>query len=292
MNEPNVQMAVARLEQPQGVVTQQQVGGVIRLADKLDAVVESFKEYTKACEALLTRDDYQGIGNRQFKKKSAWRKIATAFNVSTQIVKQSVEYDEDGRIHHAEFVVRAIAPNGRQAEAWAGASRVDRDYSHDQDVAATAQTRATNRAIADLIGCGEVSAEEMLEEKKAQRQEPKNVTPPRQQQQQTKGGEEVYPVCTVLAVKEVHSKPDAPKAWTAYFITFNDTLSDIEAATFDKKIAALANELANTGENAAFVVKPGRKPNTKEIVSLTRSEVPPGPDSDPVPMEYESEVVP
>lgn len=115
------------------------------------------------------------------------------------------------------------------------------------------------------------------------------ATPPGEYGSQSEG---VFPVCTVLRIKEVHSKPEAAKPWTVYFVTFTDGVAELEAGTFDKKIADFANELATTGENARLVTKPGKKPGTKEIVSLTRSEVPPGPDSDPVPMEYESEVVP
>lgn len=135
--------------------------GVIRLAGDLNSVVEAFKEYQDAINKLLTKDDYQRIGNTDYKKKSAWRKLSTAFGITTEVKTKDVAYDEQGKIHHAEFVVRATAPNGRYTEAWGGCSVLDRKFSHDQDIAATAQTRATNRAIADLIGAGEVSAEEM-----------------------------------------------------------------------------------------------------------------------------------
>lgn len=108
-------------------------------------------------------------------------------------------------------------------------------------------------------------------------------------QQQTKEPEPtVFPVVNVASIKEVHSKPGAPKPWTAFFITFNDGFSDLEAATFDKKIAELANSLANTNEAAKLVVKPGKKPNTREIVSLERAEQPPpAPAEDNVPMEFD-----
>lgn len=86
-----------------------------------------------------------------------------------------------------------------------------------------------------------------------------------------------YPIVTVLTVKEVHSKPDAARQWTAYFIKFSDGFGELEAATFDKKIADLANELANTNENASLQTKPGRKPGTTEIVSLERANQPPPP---------------
>lgn len=274
------ELQVYQGQQPPAI---QPSGGVIRLADKLDSVVESFREYTKACEALLNKDDYQGIGNRQFKKKSGWRKIATAFGVSTRIVSSKVEYDEDGRIHHAEFVVEAFAPNGRTAQAWAGASRVDRDYSHDQDVAATAQTRATNRAIADLIGCGEVSAEEMLQEKQEQRQERKQ-TQKSAESQQPQG--ELVSIGQIVSVVERSSKPDAPKKWTAFFVRFTCKAGESEAATFDTKLADLAHTLTNTNEMAKITTGPGRKPGTRELLRLEPAEQPPAevePDSIPEP---------
>lgn len=103
-----------------------------------------------------------------------------------------------------------------------------------------------------------------------------------------------YPIVTVLTVKEVHSKPEAPRQWTAYFIKFSDGFGEFEAATFDKKIADLANELANTKENASLQTKPGKKPGTTEIVSLERANQPPPPpfrpkDEDNVPMLFDDQ---
>lgn len=99
--------------------------------------------------------------------------------------------------------------------------------------------------------------------------------------------EQVFPVVTVVSIKEVHSKPDAVKKWTAYFIKFNDSFAELEAATFDTKIAALANDLANTGETAKLIVKPGRKEGSREIVSLTRTNQPPSDDD--VPMNWDAQ---
>lgn len=113
----------------------------------------------------------------------------------------------------------------------------------------------------------------------AQRQQTPPQTAPKATAQATDVHE--FPVVTVERVKEVHSKPDAPKKWTAYFITFNDGFGQMEAATFDKKIADFANELANTNESASLTTKPGRKEGSKEIVSLTRAEEPPASDDQP-----------
>lgn len=103
------------------------------------------------------------------------------------------------------------------------------------------------------------------------------------------GAEQTFPAVTVLTVKEVHSKPDAPKKWTAYFIKFSDGFAELEAATFDAKVADLANELANTNENATLRTKPGRKEGTNEIVSLTRNGGPPSDGGDQVPMSFDSD---
>lgn len=147
------------IEKAEIAVVEPRPSEVITLAGDLSSIVAAFEQYQTAVERLLTDSDYQNISGKKFKKKSAWRKLSTAFGITTEIVSRDVAYEE-GKIQHAEFVVRATAPNGRSAEGWGGANIKDRAFSHDQDVAATAQTRATNRAISDLIGAGEVSAEE------------------------------------------------------------------------------------------------------------------------------------
>jgi len=189
------------------------------------------KAYSDYCHAILDESDQQEIEGRAFKKKSAWRKLGRAFQVSTEIIDESGwwEADPDEGVRHfvAKYVVRATAPWGQYTEAVGSCStREDRFYSTgascpecggpmwdnrraitgkdpnapawkrqlaaftcrdkscageigdmdhetsrvpnrsarakaDHDVRSTAQTRATNRAISDLIAAGEVSAEEV-----------------------------------------------------------------------------------------------------------------------------------
>jgi hypothetical protein len=122
--------------------------------------------YHEVCRALLTRNDYARIGGEDRKTKSAWRKLAQAFNVSDRIIERIKDFDAEGRTVRAEFVVRATAPNGREAEGVGIASKFEgRGWSNpEHDIPATAHTRAKNRAFADLFGLGEVSAEEITEE--------------------------------------------------------------------------------------------------------------------------------
>jgi hypothetical protein len=126
-------------------------------------VVALQRAYLDLSGALLDANDYQAIGGTRYKKKSAWRKLAAAFNVSDTILEKVYYRDEDGRIGRAEVTVRATAPNGRSAEGLGVCStREPRGFANpEHDIPATAHTRAKNRAFSDLFGLGEVSAEEM-----------------------------------------------------------------------------------------------------------------------------------
>ena len=130
----------------------------------LELVVESFQAYQIACEKLLIDSDYQTIQGKKFKKKSAWRKLGTAYCISTEI--QSERRDElstGGFVYH--FTVRAIANNGRYAEGVGSCSSDEKGLAKtEHNTRSIAETRATNRAISNLIGAGEVSAEEMPKE--------------------------------------------------------------------------------------------------------------------------------
>lgn len=149
----------------------------------IDYAVKSQKNFEELVEALLDKDtDYQG-GK---KKKSAWRKLARAFNISDEKICDRIIRDENHQIISAYFEVKAILPNGRYGIGVGDCSIFDKINKDDvdmpsnfelrkrftnaeHDVISTAHTRAKSRAIADLIGAGEVSAEEMETPKKVQR---------------------------------------------------------------------------------------------------------------------------
>ena len=156
-----------------GLITQDNVPDV-------DVAIEQWNAYQKLCKGLLNETDYQEIivkekdenGNyvkvkRHFKKKSAWQKLSRAFNVDTKIVDREIERTKMGRVREAYYCVSATLPNGRSVESDALCSRSEKgkDKVSDHTIMSTAKTRATNRAIAELIGAGEVSAEEMSAEK-------------------------------------------------------------------------------------------------------------------------------
>lgn len=146
------------------------------------AAEEFMVNYQELVEALLDDGDYQDIptpnGVKKSKKKSAWRKLATAFNISDDIVEKEIIRDECQRIISARYEVIATLPNGRHGVGTGSASIFDkinkkdtneptpfqlrRRYTNaEHDIISTAHTRAKSRAISDLIGAGEVSAEEL-----------------------------------------------------------------------------------------------------------------------------------
>lgn len=131
--------------------------------------VEAWNNYLELCGKLLDTSDYQKYQDKdgeihEFPKKSAWFKLGKAFNVNTEIVEKSVDRTQTGRVREAYYRVRAWLPNnGRSVEADASCDIFEKgkQKSSGHDLRATAETRATNRAIAKLIGAGEVSSDEI-----------------------------------------------------------------------------------------------------------------------------------
>jgi len=164
----------------------------------IGTLVASFEAYEEAKRRLLTDEDYQVTWEtdangrkKQFTKRSGWRKLAIAFGVDFRITEEIITYENpelrEG-IVSAEYKVLATAPNGRCVDATGFCSRSERccapgcekggrhqhcpaafnqpchpkrHYSKpDHDIPTTAETRAKNRAAADLFGMGEITAEE------------------------------------------------------------------------------------------------------------------------------------
>lgn len=138
----------------------------------VNALVESFEDYQRLLQRILIDDDWQGRPNVQgsFVKKKGWRKIATAFDLDVTLIPgtSKVERDADGRPLRAEAWARAVSPSGRMMDG-DGYCSIDEPRFGDaggrqkieNDLRATATTRAKNKAISDLVGMGAVSAEEV-----------------------------------------------------------------------------------------------------------------------------------
>lgn len=143
-------------------------GGVMMPFDA-EEVQDAMSAYQETVRATLAPSDWQGKPGAKgsFVKKSGWRKIAKAFGLSVTRVDDGVERDEDGNPVRAWAVYRAAHPNGQTQDGDGYCSVEEGRFARsggrqklENDLRATATTRAKNRAISDLVGMGEVSAEE------------------------------------------------------------------------------------------------------------------------------------
>lgn len=104
-------------------------------------------------------------GQKPFRKKTYWRAIGNCFKLSYEIIRdERIELDGDWGY---EVTVRATDLEGRFSDGDGScfASEKIGLASKVHDVRAHAKTRATNRAIADLVAFGEVTYEEVSEYK-------------------------------------------------------------------------------------------------------------------------------
>lgn len=194
--EPNeVEVLDEQESEPLPSTAPESTNSLIQPVEDIDQVVDLYEQFEEIKSKLLDKEDKTKIGKNIHVNKSGWRKIATAFNLSVEVVDQEI-WEEDG-IVKARVLSRATAPNGKVSTEIAmcasnesnhmekgkpgdGSDPEDHpDYLkvdgkwrrlkeprevNEHNILATAATRAKNRAISDCVGGGEVSAEEMTAE--------------------------------------------------------------------------------------------------------------------------------
>jgi len=143
-----------------GVPMSVETSPIVRQAVSAEVMKEQMRQFQNLKASLLDKSDVATIQNKPFIKRSGWRKLALAFNLSDEIIKEEKEIIGDE--FEWRIWVKAWAPNGRFSTGIGGCCSDERDFAHlRHDVYATAHTRAKNRALSDLIGSGEVSWEEL-----------------------------------------------------------------------------------------------------------------------------------
>ena len=130
---------------------------IVRPAVTPQQALDAWAEYQAMKKALATPDDVQTIQGRDFLKKSYWRKVERFYKLSLALLSESHEDTPQGRVFYAMY--RASHPSGAFADG--DGSDYATEIMEYHNARATAHTRAKNRAIADLVGGGEVSAEEV-----------------------------------------------------------------------------------------------------------------------------------
>lgn len=145
------------------------VEGIITPVTDVKKATAAWAEFNRLKEALLTKDDQylvKGQRARLVPTRTGWRKLALFFGVSSDIVEEK-RWERGGQFGY-DFMVVATAPNGQHMVGVGSCDSVDLAKSTkgtlpatEHNVRAKAHTRAVNRAISDLIGGGELSAEEV-----------------------------------------------------------------------------------------------------------------------------------
>lgn len=155
---------------------------------EVDAYIDMYKHVKNK---IVDKSDFQRIQGKEWMKKSGWRKFVKPFNLSVKLVRDpelpNPRIYEDGVCQdgspnvHAEVriivsVTGVKCPNcmfevvGQSIEAIG--IKTKKEYWSDKymnfgsynrhNLVATARTRAENIGISDLVGFGEVSAEEVM----------------------------------------------------------------------------------------------------------------------------------
>lgn len=122
--------------------------------------IETYLEIQKVFDTAMP-DAIIEIKGKRFRKKSYWRAIATAFHLDVIFISEERIESEGEWGYLATY--RASANDRRYCDG-DGACMVSEKpgaMGTIHNVRAHAHTRAKNRAIADLVGFGEVSADEL-----------------------------------------------------------------------------------------------------------------------------------
>lgn len=149
---------------PPSEIEKQRGFAVVQPALSTEQALQHFRHFQEIKEQVLSAIDKVPVKGKPYICKSGWRKIKTMFNLTEHIL-ESRRDDFGGEILYT-YRVRVSAPNGAYADAEMSCSSKEPfgRGKPESAVMAMAQTRAFNRAISDLVGGGEVSAEEMSED--------------------------------------------------------------------------------------------------------------------------------
>jgi hypothetical protein len=157
--------------------------------EEAEKMVRDFAAFKRRI-ILSSKDNHQTIkrynkksgqyDEHQYITKSGWRLVSAVFGISLEVLGK---YKEAYNGEPSKFVwrvkVRASIAGSRYVDAEGACSSVEKRFLSEKydagrlehDMVATAETRAKNRATSDIVGAGEMSAEE-------ETMEPGNYFPP------------------------------------------------------------------------------------------------------------------
>lgn len=128
---------------------------------EMSKAFDAYRDLQKALDKSMP-DQIMTIQGKPFRKKGYWRAIRTSFNLQVECI-----YEEKVQLKDADwgYVVtyKATAPNGSSATGDGSCAASDKHGKRCtlHNVRSHAHTRAFNRAVSNLVGFGECSAEEV-----------------------------------------------------------------------------------------------------------------------------------
>ena len=135
---------------------------IVKPIVSIPEALSSWKSYEELKMSIKTSTDIQLIQGKEFLKKSFWRKMSKFFGLSLELKSENNIKQEDNS-HTWYAVYRAYARTGDFMDGDGACNTHEKGrILTTHDARATAHTRAKNRAISDLVGGGEVSAEEVI----------------------------------------------------------------------------------------------------------------------------------
>jgi hypothetical protein len=232
---------------------------MITPAGTIEDILAQWDMYQELKKQIGKPNDFQQIGDKQHPKKSFVRKVQRFFNVSCEIIQDEPLRDENGRIIAWLAKARAIhTATGAFQEADGSCSmdeKVDKYGNIDpkratiHNIRAHAVTRAKNRAILDLVGFGEVSAEEIDSNEYEIHNQPtptSHQSPQRSNKSTKPASQKQIQKLTIEAEKRGLTEKWI-KAWINYFYKKESRkeLTSSEASKMIDKLIKLGNEELN-----------------------------------------------
>lgn len=221
-------------------IVQAPSAGIVRASGD---VVEALKEYQLMQQGLdkAMPDAIIEISGRQFRRKQYWRAVATGFNLDCRLVSEQKIADGDDWGYVVTY--RATAPNNRQADgdgACYASEKRGRGQATVHNVRSHAHTRAFNRAVSNLVGFGEVSAEEAEKDEHPAEPGSHDGPPPAKKSSPAPSGDVWQGVLKDVRVVNGVSKSSG-KPYTKYVLVGDDS-PEMIFHTFDRKHADFARE--------------------------------------------------
>ena len=229
------------------------------------------------------------IGTKKYRTKGFWRAVGVAFNLKVECVSEA-RIEQEGDWGY-KVMYRATAKNGMVADGdgMCMASEKPERQRSEHNVRSHGHTRGYNRAISNLVGFGEVSAEEIPrdEHPRVASVAPKPhyapstaaATPGQVADVDTIPFDDIedntplppaipegFVTVTKVSKRTAPKKSNPNESYSQWFITTSDGL---EGSTFDGQLAVAAE--AAMASKAPVIVGWEQKGKYRNLVSIVRA---------------------